>query len=604
MAFTGDLEHLHIVDIIQLLHTTRKSGTFSVKGSKGESRIIFSKGYIVGASHLDGRIRIGTVLVKMNAISREDLEKAVAVQKSAGKNRKPLITTLIELGKLGHEEASRGLKKLIEITVVELIGWTKGTFTLDMEAIAVSPECSYLPDRMEQEVSLDGQMILMDALRIFDERERDRQSGKNVPSYEELFADVISSESAAEPAEKSPILTADDLGLADLDHLERKIPQFRPVDELFNPVEMHRQKIRETLLDFSVEEQEAIVAFLEKTAAGSGTHDTQSMLENRAQALILFSEDEFIRHSVMTICKNEGILSFATEGEEELDNIVGQCIAIKALPLLVFDTPETSDGILSKENIATLRRQIRQKYPLVSTIQLTSSSDYADMLQAYHDGVRAVFTKPSAKIRRATFIEDAILFLQTFTSYIKSFFHEQNDSGTRDNQLGRLKDRILALRNIQSPPDVSFALLQSVAEFFERAITFIVRPTELVGEKALGVYAGKDMGPSPAARIKIPLNGVSIFRDVIETGELFYGESDDTLLMEQLHAEIGAPLRPTILLIPMTSRKKIITLTYGDFGMKEVSPVENDELAILANLAGLIVENSLYRKLLNKTTQQ
>ena len=138
----------------------------------------------------------------MNAISREDLEKAVAVQKSAGKNRKPLITTLIELGKLGHEEASRGLKKLIEITIVELLGWPKGTFTLDMEAIAVSPECSYLPDRMEQEVSLDGQMILMDVLRIFDERERDRQSGKNVPSYEELFTDVISSESAVKPAGK------------------------------------------------------------------------------------------------------------------------------------------------------------------------------------------------------------------------------------------------------------------------------------------------------------------------------------------------------------------------------------------------------------------
>ena len=432
-------------------------------------------------------------------------KKRLQSRKVPGKNRKPLITTLIELGKLGHEEASRGLKKLIEITIVELLGWPKGTFTLDMEAIAVSPDCSYLPDRMEQEVSLDGQMILMDVLRIFDERERDRQSGKHVPSYEELFTDVISSEIAVEHAGKGPALTADDLGLADLDHLERKIPQVRPVDELFNPVEMHRQKIRETLLDFSVDEQEAIVAFLEKSAAGTSPHDRPPMQESRSQALILFSDDEFIKHSVMTICKNEGILSFAAQGEEELDNIVGQCLAIKALPLLVFDTPEMSDGILSKENIVTLRRQIKGKYPTVSTIQMTSSSDYADTLQAYHDGVRAVFTKPSAKIRRATFIEDAILFLQTFTSYIKGFFHEQNDGGTTENQLGRLKDRILALRNIQNPPDVSFALLQSVAEFFERTITFVVRPAELVGEKAIGVYSEKDKGASPASPLKIPL---------------------------------------------------------------------------------------------------
>jgi hypothetical protein len=45
MAFTGDLEYLHIVDIIQLVNTTRKSGAFSVQGERGESRLIFSNGY-------------------------------------------------------------------------------------------------------------------------------------------------------------------------------------------------------------------------------------------------------------------------------------------------------------------------------------------------------------------------------------------------------------------------------------------------------------------------------------------------------------------------------------------------------------------------------
>src|SRR4030066_269808 len=255
MAFTGDLEHLHIVDIIQLLHTTRKSGTFSVRGSRGESRIIFSNGYIVGASHLNNRICIGTVLVKMNALPPADIEKVLEIQKSAGKDRKPLLSTLIELGKLGHEEASKGLKKLIEMTIVELIGWTKGTFTFDTEDIAVTPECNYPIGKMEQAMSLDAQMVLMDALRIFDEREIDRQ------------------------------------------------------------------KIRETLSGFSAEEQEGFVSFLEKSTVRIPPHDGSSRQEGRAQALILFSEDEFIKHSVMTICKNEGILVFATDGEEELDHI-------------------------------------------------------------------------------------------------------------------------------------------------------------------------------------------------------------------------------------------------------------------------------------------
>lgn len=600
MAFTGDLEHLHIVDIIQLLHTTRKSGTFSVKGSRGESRIIFSNGHIVGASHLNSRVRIGTVLVRMNAIPLEDLVKALEVQKSAGRDRKPLIATLIELGKLRHEEASKGLGKLIEMTIVELIGWTKGTFTLDTEDIAVTPECSYPIGKMEQTMSLDAQMVLMDALRTFDERERDRQSGKNVPSYEELFADVISSDGAVE---KSSVLTAEDLGLADLDHLERKIPQFFPVNEIFDPVEIHRQKIKETLAGFSAKEQEAFVSFLEKSTAGRSPHDGSARRGDRAQALILFSEDEFIKHSVMTICKNEGVLVFATDGEEELDRIIAQCLSIKTLPILVFDNPEMSEGILSEEKIVSLRREVKERYPQVSTIQMASPLDYTSTLQSYHDGIRAVFPKPS-KEAKATFIEDAIKFLETFKSYIKGFFNEQKDLGATDNQLSKIKDRILALRDIHEPPDVSFALLQSVAEIFERSITFIVRPTELIGERALGVHAERDRGPASAARLKIPLTRPSVFRDVIEKGQFFYGESDDEVLKEHLFAGIGAPLRPTIILLPMKSRGKIMTLTYGDFGGKEVSPVQSDVLVILANQAGLVVENALYRKLLNKASHK
>jgi hypothetical protein len=598
MAFTGDLEHLHIVDIIQLLHTTRKSGIFSVKGSRGESRIIFSNGYIVGASHLDNRIRIGTVLVKMNVITPEDLEKVLEIQKNAGSDRKPLIATLIEIGRLSPEEASKGLRKLIEITIVELLGWTKGTFTLDTDDVAVTPECRYPLGTMEQATILDAQMVLMDALRIFDERERDRQSGKNLPSYEELFSDAVPTGKITENVEKAPVLTADDLGLADLDHLERKLPQFSPVDEIFDPVEIHRQKIKETLTGFSTEDQEAFVSFLEKSA--TSPYERPARPAGRAQAIILFSEDELIKHSIMTICKNEGILVFTTDGEEELDRILAQCLSIRTLPILVFDKPEMSEGMVSEGKIVRLRRQMMGKYHGIPVIQMAPPADYTFTLQAYHDGSRAVFPKPSREIREETFIEDAIKFLEIFKLYIMEYFCEQKDAGAENDQLSKIKDRIIAVRDIYEPPDVSFALLQSVAEIFERAITFVVRPDELIGERAFGVNARTDKEFVSRVRIRIPLTKPSVFGDVIEKGHLFYGESEDKVLKESLFEVIGEPLKPTIILLPMKSRGKVITLTYGDFGRKEVSSVQKDMLSILAHQAGMAVENAIYRKLLNK----
>ena len=170
MAFTGDLEHLPIVDIIQLVHTTRKSGIFSIKANNAESQIVFRNGSIVSANHIDNRVRIGSVLVKTGVISIDDLKQAMATMKQADKNRLPLLATLVQMGTLKREDAVRGLKKLVEMTIVELMSWTKGTFTFDTDAVVLSSEGGASSDDMEQDVVLDAQMVLMDALRISEPR--------------------------------------------------------------------------------------------------------------------------------------------------------------------------------------------------------------------------------------------------------------------------------------------------------------------------------------------------------------------------------------------------------------------------------------------------
>jgi hypothetical protein len=604
MALTGDLEHLHIVDIIQLINTARKSGTFSVMSGRGKSSLIFSNGYIVGANHLNNRIRIGSVLVKMDAIAPEDLAHGLEVQKNAGKNRKPLISTLIGLGKLGHNEASRGLKKLIEMTLVELIGWSKGTFTLDTEAVVVSPECCYPLSKMEQEITIDSQMILMDALRIFDEKERDRNAGITGLSDEEFYAEEISSEEAEPNSEGIPSLTADDLGLGDLDHLERKIPQFLPVNEIFDPLEIHRQKIKETLAEFSAEEQETFVSFLDKSLEGRAASDRSQRQEAQTKGLILLSEDELIKHSVMTICKDEGVLVFATDGEEELLRILDQCLTIKVLPVLVFDYPGPPGGLLSLEKIVSLRQQAREMYPQVPIIQIASIKDYSFMLQSLSYDIRAVFPKPSRDTQKTTFITDTIKFLETFKSYIKDFFHQQQNLSSADQQISRVKERISSLHDLIEPSAVSLALLQYVSEMCERSISFIVGQTELTGEKAIGVYDEKKAGPTSVTRLKIPLKNASVLRNVVEKGSTFYGVREDEVLNKHLFEAIGVPLSPTMLILPVKSLGKIALVIYGDFGGKEASDVQTDALEILAHAAGLALENALHRKQFKRAAQK
>ena len=596
MAFTGDLEQLPIVDIIQLVHTTRKSGIFSVRGDKGESSIVFSSGSIVGANHVNDSVLIGTVLVRSGAITTDDLKQALAAAKDPAKDHAPLLCILLKLGKLKREDAQKGLKKLVAMTIVELMGWTKGTFTFDTEAAVFSSEGGAPHDDCGQDVAVDAQMVLMDALRIFDERERDRLNGKEVLSFEELYPDVLPEERASR-AEKGPSnITADDLGLADIDLLEKKIP--RPVSEMdiFDPVEIHRQKIRELLADFSVGEQEAFVSFLKRSADRKAA--PEAAVRQAGKAVVLYSGDRLIEHSAMTICKEDGVPVFATNDEGDLDRIVSQCLSAMRVPIVVFDRPAGPTGPVPEEEIKALRDRVKEKYPAVPLLQLAAAEETAFNLRSYSDGIWAVLPKPLKEVRKETYVQDMIQFLSAFKSYIKTFQYRPD---TNDRYVKELKKDIKALREITTPSDAALVLLITVADMFERAVTFIVRPAELLGERAIGVSSDKSEGPTHADRLKIPLAKPSVFRDVLEKGQAFYGESKD-ITLQTLFQEIGAPLNPAVVVLPVISDRKVVAVVYGDFGKKKASPVQLDILEILAQQVGISLEYALFRRQMTKAS--
>lgn len=591
MAFTGDLEFLNIVDIIQLIHATRQSGIFSVRGSSGESKIVFKTGNIVGANHIDNSVRIGTVLVKTGAITLDHLRKAMVVQKSAERNRMPLLATLVQMGMLKREAAVRGLKKLVELTIVELMSWTKGTFTFDTDAIVVSFEGG-------EDLGVDSQMALMDAMRISDERDRDRREGKEVPSFVSLYPDVLPGDSAGEAVYDSSGVTADDLGLGDLDRLEKKLR--RPVVEMetFDPVTIHRRKIKELLPGFSSDEQEAFFSFLRKPLDRKESPDDS--MKQIGKAIIMFSGDPLIRHSVMSLCNEEGALVFATDDDKDVDRMVSQCLLSARMPVIVFDEPVKSGGRFSRETVAGLRNQVMNKYTAVPVVQFAAPQDSDFILQSYHDGVRAVLPKPSKEDRRPTYIQDMIQFLDAFASYVKSVQsgHDDADISTR-----KLKDAVTQLRGLTHASEALLVVLTAVAEMFERAVIFFVRPAELIGDRAIGIGTEISTGPAPAGWLKVPLAQPSVFRDVVEKGRVYHSESGDETL-RAFFADIGTPLSPAIVLLPLVCDRKVVAVIYGDFGPKESSPVRLDMLEILAQQAGVVLEYLMFRRHVTKAAQK
>ncbi|MDX2495924.1 MAG: DUF4388 domain-containing protein [Desulfuromusa sp.] len=604
MPLTGELEHLPIVDVIQLIHSTRKSGTLNVYSRKGEGRLVFNKGYIISATHSSEKLKIGKILLESQIITQDDLDKALGIQELSGDDRKPLIATLHGQCGLSKDAAFKALETLIEMTVVEMICWTRGIFTLDIDEINVSDDYRYLPKQL-QTVSLDTQMVLMDALRIFDEKVHTGEIEiSNEPLEEnplEEFDKIIDQQNqeANSTENTEEVLVSEDLlGLADLDKLERKKPYIFKGLEAFDPADIHRQVIENTLPDIQGEGKEKLVKFLSSISTTYQIDEGAFNTASKSQAVIIYTCDEFLQHAIMTVCKKEGILVFVTADRNELDNLIDRALFKYLEPILVFGSPVADTEGFSKGAIVDIRSLKMAQYPQISIIQLASPLDFTFSLQSLNDGTRAVFPMPYFSEREETFAEDMINFLNTFQVYIRGCFNEE-----RRQQFAKLRNSLSGLRLLRKAPDISVLVLQFISELFDRSLTLIVDKTDLIAERSVGIVADKEHGSAAPMKFRIPIRKDSIFRDVVESGSSFFGKPEDSSFADLLYPEIGAPTDATILLLPLKSNDRIITITYADFGSRQANQISLDFLEFFVGQAGIAMENALFRKQLNNIKQ-
>lgn len=606
MSFTGDLEHLPIVDVIQLLHSTGKSGTLTVEGNQRQSQLVFNKGYIVSANHSNLSVRIGQILVEMNAVSPEDLENALQAQQAAGEERKPLIATLIESNLLEKEVAFRGLEILIEMTIVEILTWASGTFTLDLDNNLISDEYRYFPDKCQQEINLNTQNILMDALRIYDEKVRDGEIVESIFSDSDQTAAVSEKTSSAsdqrlpeaqiveDDGEEADLgLSAADLGLDRLDELAPQIPGVFASLKDRDEVEEHRQVIHQHLSTLPEEDQARLVDFLKGYANPVDASGAEQAPDIRRQAVVLLSQDPFTRHTATTACRHSGLMSFSSQEESDLEPIIDQSLAKNIVPTLVLDGPEDGTGGFTAARLTELRQRIRLRYPQIPMVQMADPGRYHFLLQSLVDGVNAILPKPVFDQNSSSFVDEAICFLNAFARCVS------RDAVQQSPLLSTIQDQLTDFQGLRDAPDISFAILRVVKKLFNRALTIIVGRNELIVEKGLGLGENPE-DESGSLGHKIQPRDDSLLQQVIAGGKFFLGESTDAALRDQLYPLIGEPKDHTILLLPMKVRGRTVSLTYGDFGSGKATSVPTNLLEILANQAGLSLENALLCKQIEK----
>jgi hypothetical protein len=570
MSFTGDLEHLPIVDIVQLLHAARKSGALLVRG-KTESQLVFDEGRVVSAIHGQSGPRLARILRESQLLNSDALAEL-----QAGAARQPgLLAALLHQGLLNQEQALSLLEKLLQFNLVEMLSWQQGTFSLDVDSVPMDDEFRLLAEATGEPVRFDTQGLLMDALRIFDEKKRDSV-------LEEEFDPAGDETPAVANPDSTLPLSLEDLGLDALDQLERKIPDvFTSLrDPISTDPQLHLQQLAAGLAPQQMDElYEALQAF----SASAGGHGTAGS----GPTLVFYSADALVSHCLTTVCKGRGFPVFATTDAADLEPILAQSLGKGLLPLLVIDVSSTEQGEFSPQRLQQRRRQVHGTFPQIPIIEWHHPAELSSSLQAFRDGVRGVFPRPC---RRAdTFIPDLLLLLESFLVFVQG-----GAEAAAAEHLARLQSSMRELRQLSQVLEIADLLLRFVAAFCPRAIVLVAAPPGLVAGRSSGVAAGA--GESAPLRLQIPLDEDDPLWQTLGEGKVLLASQGDRIWQDHLYPLIGRPASPAVLLVPLLCQGKKLALIYGDFGQQSLARLPLELLDVLATQAALQLEAALPRQ--------
>jgi hypothetical protein len=177
MSLSGNLEDVSVADAVQFIHLGARTGTLTLTQGERQGGIGFHKGRIVNA-WAPGTKRLGEALVEAGSIDQATLEEALQRQE-AEHPRRSLGQVLLAMGVLEAESIYRAVEQKIERAVYELVTWNQGTFRFALDDLKPIDDIAMVPGDVIRHLNLDTQMVLLDAVRVFDERNRSQETTTN-----------------------------------------------------------------------------------------------------------------------------------------------------------------------------------------------------------------------------------------------------------------------------------------------------------------------------------------------------------------------------------------------------------------------------------------
>ena len=185
MSINGVLEDLPLADVLQFIHLGRRTGTlFLWRDDEQRAEIGFHDGKIVGA-WAPGHRKLGDLLVEAGLLDSDRLEAALEVQQRSEPPRS-LGRILVESGAIRRDQIHHVVREQVKTTVFDLVTWRQGHFHFEVDELDPPDDFSVEPGEVLGDLDLNTQMLLLEATRLFDEKNRNKKQDPESAARAEL----------------------------------------------------------------------------------------------------------------------------------------------------------------------------------------------------------------------------------------------------------------------------------------------------------------------------------------------------------------------------------------------------------------------------------
>jgi hypothetical protein len=200
VSISGSLADIAIVDLLQFVHMSQRSGTLLLERQGESAHISFHRGRIASAWS-PASPSVASFLLEHGKVS--DAQLRSAEERRQADALLSLGQALIEEGAVTWVELRDAVAAKVERTIFELVGWSEGSFRLVADEVRADDEISFAPRDVLPVMNIDTQGILLEAVRLFDERNQ-QVSAARVP----LAVPDEAPASLPRPAQVSPATRA------------------------------------------------------------------------------------------------------------------------------------------------------------------------------------------------------------------------------------------------------------------------------------------------------------------------------------------------------------------------------------------------------------